>query len=103
MPTRQFGLVSFGLAAVTLLLVLLNAFLLIRNQGIEAQVQQRQVIINQSLQINQVSSALVQMLGQIAVRTHDPQISGLLGEFGISIPDGSSPPAMTPAAPAATP
>jgi len=101
MPTRQLGLVSFAIAAVTLLLVVLNAFLVVRNQGVEGQVQQRQVIINQSLQINQVSNALVQMLGQVAVKTQDPQISGLLSEFGISVTGEAAP--ATPPAPTATP
>lgn len=97
MPTRQLGLVSFAVAAVTLLLVVLNAFLVVRNQGVEAEVQQRQVIINQSLQINQVSNALLQMLGQVAVRTHDPQISALLNEFGISVTETPSTPGTSPA------
>ena len=103
MPARQLGLLSFGVAAVTLILVILNSFLVVRNQGIEAEVQQRQQIINQSLQVNQVSNALLQMLGQSVVRTQDPQITSLLSEFGITVsetpPAGSLPPAAEPAKP----
>ena len=103
MPARQLGLLSFGVAAVTLILVILNSFLVVRNQGIEAEVQQRQQIINQSLQVNQVSNALLQMLGQSVLRTQDPQITTLLSEFGITVsetpPAGSPPPAAEPAKP----
>lgn len=101
MPTRQLGLVSFGIAAVTLLLVILNAVLVVRNQGIEAEVQQRQVVINQSLQINQVSNALVQLLGQAAVQRQDQEIAALLTEFGITVtqPQGVPPPPAPAGAP----
>lgn len=101
MGSRQLGLVSFGLAAVTLILVLLDAFLVIRNQGFEAEVQQRQLTINQAVQVNQVSNALLQMLGQTVLKTQDPQITALLSEFGITVSDASAPSPPAPAAPAA--
>lgn len=104
MPSRPIPLLAAGLAATTLVLVVLNAFLVFRNQGIEAEVQQRQLIINQSMQVNQVSNVLLQMLGQVVVNTKDPAIQALLTEFGITVnaapPAAASEPAAVPATPA---
>lgn len=98
MSSRPMTLLAAGLAATTVVLVVLNAFLVFRNQGIEAEVQQRQLIINQSLQVNQVSNVLLQMLGQVVVATKDPDIQSLLTEFGVTITQNTPPPAA-PAAP----
>lgn len=95
---RPAPMLAAGLAATTLVLVLLNAFLVFRNQGIEAEVQQRQLVINQSLQVSQVSNVLLQLLGQTLVNTKDPAIQSLLGEFGITVTENPAP-----AAPAAPP
>ncbi|MBM3515053.1 MAG: hypothetical protein FJX59_15275 [Alphaproteobacteria bacterium] len=97
---RPAPMLAAGLAATTLVLVILNAYLVFRNQGIEAEVQQRQLIINQSLQVSQVSNVLLQMLGQTVVNTKDPAIQSLLGEFGITVTENAP---AAPAAPAAAP
>lgn len=94
MPSRPLPLLAVGLAATTLVLVLLNAFLVFRNQGMEAEIQQRQLIINQSLQLGQVSNVLLQLLGQTVINTKDPAIQSLLSEFGIPVTEYSTAPAI---------
>lgn len=101
MPSRPLPLLAVGLAATTLVLVLLNAFLAFRNQGMEAEVQQRQLIINQSLQLSQVSNVLLQLLGQTVINTKDPAIQSLLSEFGITVTESPTAPAV-PAMPSIT-
>ena len=58
------------------------------NQKSEAEVQGRQQFINQTLQINQVSNALVQALAGAAINAKDAASRELLSEFGFTVSAG---------------
>ena len=72
-------------AALSLLLVTVNAGLILRNQSAEAEVQQRQQFINQSAQLGQVSAVLIQLLGAAALNGKDDALRALLSDVGITI------------------
>ncbi len=76
--------VAAVLAVLALIGVVVNVVLVLGNQKIEAEVQGRQQVINQSLQLNQVGNALVQSLGAAAVNGNDASARDLLAEYGIT-------------------
>jgi hypothetical protein len=98
--------VATALSGLALVLVVLNAFLILGNESRQAEVNQRQQYINQSVQLARVSQALVSALAQAAVKSDDKDIRELLTSSGITIqvnppaqPDQPSP-ATAPTKPA---
>ena len=89
-------LVAAVLAGLTLLGVVANAVLVLGNQKFEAEVQARQQFINQSLQLYQVTTALLQALAQAAVGANDAALRGLLAESGVTINVNDPPAAKAP-------
>jgi hypothetical protein len=76
---------AMALAVVSLALVIVNAALVMRNQGIQADVTQRQQIINQGLQLARIRQGLAQVIGNLAVSKQDHDLSDLLARHGISV------------------
>ena len=72
-----------GIAA--LILVVLNATLILGNEDRQAEVNQRQQYISQSVQLSRVSQAMVNALAQAAVKNDDKDIRELLTSSGITI------------------
>ena len=85
MNCDRLPLVATIIAGLALIAVVVNAALVVQNQKMEAELQQRQQFINQTLQLNQVANALVQALGNAAVSGNDAAIRDLLSESGITI------------------
>ena len=73
------------LAAVSILLVLVNAGLVLRNQSMQAHVQQRQQAINQAATLARIQQALIQALAITAVRNKDDAVMALLERHGIHV------------------
>lgn len=90
--------VTMTLAAVSLLLVVVNAVLVVRNQSIQVEVNDRQQVINQGLQLARLRQVLAQSLGNLALAKQDREISDMLARHGISVTAGPMP-APSPAAP----
>jgi hypothetical protein len=92
-------------AGLTLVLVVANMVLLTRNQAAQAEVNQRQQFINQSLQLSRVNEALVRAVAAAAVNNSDDRLRDLLAQQGITIgaapgpaaAPGAAPPAASPA------
>ena len=89
---------TMALAGVSLLLVIVNAALVMRNQAIQFDVTQRQQVINQGLQFLRIRQALAQAVGTLAVNKQDHDLSDLLTRHGISVTPTQTP-AAAPAAP----
>ena len=81
-------IVTMALAALSLLLVIVNAALVVRNQSLQAEVTDRQQIINQGLQFARIRQTLVQVLGNLAVTKQDRDLSDLLSRHGVSVTGG---------------
>jgi hypothetical protein len=98
-------LVAFSGSA--LLLVLTNTWLVESNRTAQAEVNQRQEFINQSIEIGKIHEALVRGLAQAAFDRNDDRLRQLLAEQGITInaknnaaggvvmPPAAAPPAAT--------
>ncbi len=86
------------LACVSIVLVLVNAALVLRNQRAQSDINQRQQVINQAAQLGRIGQLLVQTIGRIAVTSRDDALSAALERHGIRIeqnpaPDAGSAPA----------
>lgn len=84
------------LGGLSLIGVVVNGFLVLDNQKAEAEVQARQQFLNQTIQVNQVSNALLQALGAAAVNGKDADIQALLTEFGVTVTANAPPSAGAP-------
>lgn len=85
--------VTMTMAALSLLLVIVNAVLVIRNQSIQFEVNQRQQTINEGLQFARIRQTLVQFLGNLAVSKNDHELADLLTRHGVAVTPTSSAPA----------
>ena len=96
--------VATGIALLALVLVVLNAILVLNNVSRQAEVNQRQQFINQSIQLSRISQNLVSALAQSAVRNDDKEIRDMLASSGFTIQQANPPAPQTntvPAEPAA--
>lgn len=90
---------TMTLAALGLVLVLLNAGLIMRNQSIQATATGRQQVINQGLQFARIRQAVVQLLAAASAGKNDPEIADLLARHGVNLTPATATP--VPAAPVA--
>lgn len=79
------------LAVLILILVLVNVLLTLANQFLRQQLNERQQVLSQSMQMEGLYREIVTTLATVAVKTNDPQIKGLLASQGINL-DGDPKP-----------
>ncbi len=100
--------VTVGLSGVTLVLVVAYIVLAQDNRANQAEANQRQQFINQSIQLGRINEALIRALAAGAVNDKDEKLRDLLAQNGITInpttgaPEPSRAPSET-AAPSASP
>ena len=93
---------AIGLAGVTIVLVFAYMFLVQNNRSLQAEVNQRQQFINQSIQLGRINDALIRTLAATAVSSTDDKLRDLLAQSGITINPTTGAPERE-AAPAAAP
>jgi len=74
-----------GLSALTLVLVVTYIVLVQDNRSVQAEVNQRQQFINQSIQLGRVNEALIRALAAAAQSNDDDRLRGLLTQNGITV------------------
>jgi len=74
-----------ALSGITFILVLVYLSVSSQNRTVQAQVDQRQQFINQSIQFARIDEALVGALAAAAVNDKDDKIRHLLAQNGITI------------------
>jgi hypothetical protein len=95
-----------ALSGITLLLVVAYIVVIQDNRSVQAEVNQRQQFINQSIQLGRINDTLIHALATTAVSNKDDKLRDLLAQNGITInpttgaPEREASPAT--AAPAAT-
>jgi hypothetical protein len=95
-----------ALSGITLILVIAYIILSQNNRSVQAEVNQRQQFINQSIQLGRIADALIRALATAAVDNKDDKLRELLAQNGITInpttgaPERQATPA--PATPAGT-
>jgi hypothetical protein len=92
-----------GLAAVTLVLVVVYIVLVQENRSVQAEVNQRQQFINQGIQLGRINDALIRTLAAAAVDNNDDKLRELLAQNGITINPATGAPEKQAAPAAAAP
>jgi len=78
-------------AVAAIVLVLVNAILTVRNQAAQHEVNQRQQVINQGVQLARVSQFLVETIAKTAVANKDDKLTALLERHGIHVTVNQAP------------
>jgi uncharacterized protein YpmS len=76
---------TMTLAALSLVLVLVNGAMVFRNQSLQVEITQRQQVVNQGLQFGRIRQALAQVLANLSVQKSDREIGDLLTRHNISV------------------
>lgn len=96
--------VVLALSGITLVLVVVYLVVTQQNRAVQAEVNQRQQFISQSIELNRVNNALVQAIARNAVGNKDDKLRKLLTQNGIAIdPATGAPSEKTPPPIAAAP
>jgi hypothetical protein len=86
---RQKGkIVLTVLSVLVLLLVLVNIVIGIGNQSIQSDVGERQQIIAQTMQLEALNRQLINVLANLALKTNDEPLMGVLAAAGINLQTG---------------
>jgi hypothetical protein len=76
---------AVGLAGITVVLVVAYIILVQDNRSVQAEVNQRQQFINQSIKLGRISETLIRNLAAAAVNNKDEKLRDLLAQGGITI------------------
>lgn len=87
------------IAGLCIILVIVNAALMLRNQEAQRIVSARQAAINQSTQVSRVNQLLIETIARTAIQRKNDSLFALLERHGIRI--NANPQAQAPAAPQA--
>ena len=92
-----------ALAGITLILVAAYIVVIQDNRSIQAEVNQRQQFINQSIQLGRVSDTLIRALAAAVVDSKDDKLRELLAQNGFTINPKTGAPERAAAPAAAAP
>ena len=96
----EFWIVT-ALAAIGLLLAIVNMTLFSQNRAAQAEVTARAQYIQQAAQFEPLYREMVKALSELSVRNNDAQLREMLAKQGIMV--SATPPPAPPAAPAPEP
>jgi hypothetical protein len=74
-----------ALSGITLVLVVVYIVVIQDNRSVQAEINQRQQFINQSIQLGRINDALIRALAATAVSNKDDKLRELLTQNGITI------------------
>lgn len=83
--TTKGGSLSLIVAALALVLFLVNTGLVLDAQATQRTFAERQAQIQQGLQVDQLNRQLIQALGAAQIQGKDKKIEALLGQHGITV------------------
>jgi len=90
---RKGRLVQIILACLVLLFVLGDMLLVMGNQSMQTEVSDRQQIVAQAIQLENISRQVVGVLANMALKTNDESLKKLLAASGVNleVPSGPAP------------
>jgi hypothetical protein len=77
--------ITLALSGISLILVVIYLCLVQVNRSVQAEVNQRQQFINQSIEFNRINDALIRAIATTAVNNKDDKLHELLTQNGITI------------------
>jgi hypothetical protein len=87
--------IILALSGITLVLVVVYLILIEQNRSVQAEVNQRQQFINQSIQLGRFNDALIRALATTATNDKDDKLRDLLAQNGITINPATGAPLST--------
>jgi len=78
-------IVLIGLAALVLLLVIVNILLMAGNQSLQLSVNERQQYIAETIQMEALNRQVIGVLAEMAMKTNDGQLKELLAGVGVNL------------------
>lgn len=79
-------------ATLVLLLVIVTIVVALGNQSIQAEVSERQQMLAQTLQLENLNRQLIGVMANLALKTNDAQLKKLLAESGVNLGPAEAPP-----------
>lgn len=73
------------LSSLLLLLVVINIFVALGNQSIQAEVGERQQVIAQTMQLETLNRQLINVLANLALKANDEPLKKVLASAGINL------------------
>jgi hypothetical protein len=83
--SKRVKIILTTLSVLVLLLVIVNILIGLGNQSIQAEVGERQQMIAQTIQLENLNRQLITVLANLALKTNDEQLKKLLAESGINL------------------
>lgn len=83
--SKKVKLVLTILSSLVLLLVVINIFVSMGNQSIQSEVGERQQIIAQTIQLENLNRQLIGVLANLALKTNDEALKKVLAAGGINL------------------
>jgi hypothetical protein len=92
--SKTVKLIQTTLSVLILLLVIVNIVIGLGNQSIQAEIGERQQMIAQTIQLENLNRQLITVLANLALKTNDEALKKLLAESGINLggPEAAAPP-----------
>jgi predicted Holliday junction resolvase-like endonuclease len=82
---RKANMVMTILSTLVLLLVIVNIVLAFGNQSIQSEVSERQQILAQTLQLENLNRQLIGVMANLALKTNDEQLKKVLADSGVNL------------------
>jgi hypothetical protein len=83
--SKKFKIILTTLSSLLLLLVVINIFVALGNQSIQAEVGERQQVIGQTMQLETLHRQLISVLANLALKTNDEPLKKVLASAGINL------------------
>jgi type II secretory pathway component PulK len=91
------------LALVAMVLAIVNAVLHSANRALQAQANERQLFVQQTVQLEGLYQQLIRGLAEVSARANDGQLAAVLAKHGITVTYTPQPAATPAPAPAPSP
>ncbi len=83
MKEWQFWTVT-GLGGLVLAVIVVNIFLFLHNRSLQTEVNNRQIYINQSMQLDQLNREIITAIANLAAKNNDEDLKDVLTSHGIT-------------------
>lgn len=80
-----------AMSVLVLLLVLVNILIGLGNQSLQSDMSERQQLISQGMQLDGLNRQLINLLANLAMKTNDEGLKGVLAAAGINLQAGPEP------------
>ena len=82
---KKGNLILTVLAALMLILVLVDILFMLGNQSLQASVSERQQYIAETIQLESLNRQVIGVLAELALKTNDGQLKELLTSVGVNL------------------